>query len=146
MRVGFVGLGAMGSRIAGRMLTGGHDLVVYNRTRARAEPLLRRGATWRSNASEVAADAEVVFTMVSDPAALAAVTEGPAGILAGLRPGTVYVDLSTVSPAASRSLAERVREKGCFMLDAPVSGSPVTIDQGQLSFMVGGDPTVLDTV
>ncbi|HVB52929.1 MAG TPA: NAD(P)-dependent oxidoreductase [Candidatus Acidoferrales bacterium] len=146
MRIGFVGLGNMGSRIAGRMLEGGHELVVHNRTRAKAEPLIACGAQWRNSPREVAAEAEAVFTMVSEPAALAAVTDGPDGILAGIRGGSVYVDLSTVSPMVSRRLAERVREKGADMLDAPVSGSPVSIEEGKLSFMVGGKVEVLERV
>jgi 3-hydroxyisobutyrate dehydrogenase-like beta-hydroxyacid dehydrogenase len=146
MRVGFVGLGEMGGRIAARMLAGGHRLVVHNRTRAKAQPLLDAGADWAESPGAAAAGSEVVFTMLTDGAAVEAVVEGPGGILGGLEPGSVYVDMSTVAPALSRRLAEEVRRRGADMLDAPVSGSPVTIEQGRLSFMVGGDPATLERV
>src|SRR3954463_10408012 len=102
--IGFVGLGAMGSRIAGRLL--GSENAVYgtNRTRTKADPLVERGLIWRDSPRQVAEEAELVFSMVSDSAALESVTHGPDGILAGLRPGSVYVDMSTVSPLASREL------------------------------------------
>jgi 3-hydroxyisobutyrate dehydrogenase-like beta-hydroxyacid dehydrogenase len=93
-----------------------------------------------------AEQSDVVFSMVTDTQALAAVTEGPDGILAGLRPGKVYVDMSTVSPAASRALAERVAERGAVMLDAPVSGSVITLEQGKLSVIVGGDAATFEQV
>ncbi|WP_329543664.1 NAD(P)-dependent oxidoreductase [Streptomyces sp. NBC_01356] len=135
--IGFVGLGAMGSRIAGRLLD---DNQVYgtNRTAARASELIGRGMTWRSTPREVAAEAEVIFSMVTDDAALWAVTSGPDGILAGLAPGTVYVDMSTVSPQASRELAHRVQALGATLLDAPVSGSVTAAADGTLAVMVGG--------
>lgn len=135
--IGFVGLGSMGAPIAGRLLEGNH---VYgtNRTRARAAALIDRGLSWRDTPREVAAAADVVFSMVTDDAALAAVTSGPDGILAGLRPGAVYVDMSTVSPRASRELAGRVRAAGAAMLDAPVSGSVPAAESGTLAIMAGG--------
>src|ERR671922_191219 len=120
--VGFVGLGAMGGAIAGRLLAAGHELHGTNRTQAKAQPLIERGLTWHDTPREAAAAADV-FSMVSDDAALAAIATGPDGILAGLGPDKVYVDMSTVSPAASVELAARVRELGAWMLDAPVSGS-----------------------
>jgi 3-hydroxyisobutyrate dehydrogenase-like beta-hydroxyacid dehydrogenase len=138
--IGFVGLGAMGGRIAGRLLDSGHVVYGTNRTRGKADPLVERGLIWRDSPREVAEQAEVVFSMVTDTAALEAVTRGPSGILAGVRPGTVYVDMSTVSPAASRELAQRVRELDAVMLDAPVSGSVPAAEYGSLAIMVGGDP------
>jgi 3-hydroxyisobutyrate dehydrogenase-like beta-hydroxyacid dehydrogenase len=136
-RVGVVGLGGMGSRIAGRLLDGNR---VYgtNRTASRAAELIAAGMTWRGTPREVAAEAEVVLSMVTDDAALDAVTSGPDGILAGLAPGTVYVDMSTVSPRTSRELAHRVRAAGAVMLDAPVSGSVTAAADGTLAIMIGG--------
>ncbi|MDQ6778324.1 MAG: NAD(P)-dependent oxidoreductase [Actinomycetota bacterium] len=137
--IGFVGLGAMGSRTAGRLLDAGHRVYGTNRTAARAQPLLERGLIWLATPREVAASAGVVFSMVTDDDALKAIACGPDGILAGLEPGTVYVDMSTVSPRASRQLAERVRAHGAHMLDAPVSGSIPQAESGTLAIMVGGD-------
>ena len=104
------------------------------------------GCASRNTASDAAEQSDVVFSMVTNTEALAAVTEGPDGILAGLGPGKVYVDMSTVSPAASRALAERVAERGAAMLDAPVSGSVITLEQGRLSVIVGGDAAVFERV
>src|SRR5690242_6791102 len=128
--LGFVGLGAMGGGIARRLLAAGHALHGWNRTPVKAEPLIAQGLRWRHTPREVAERADVVFTMVTDTAALRAVTEGADGILAGLTAGTIYVDMSTVTPLASRELAERVRQAGADMLDAPVSGSIATLEQG----------------
>ncbi|HTD48666.1 MAG TPA: NAD(P)-dependent oxidoreductase [bacterium] len=146
MVVGFVGLGAMGGEMVRRLLAAGRKIVGYNRTRSKAQPLLDAGMGWRDSPRAVAEAATVIFTMVADTAALHAVTEGPGGILAGLGPGKIYVDTSTVSPAASRALAARVAERGARMLDAPVSGSTVTVREGRLSFMVGGEKAACDAV
>jgi len=137
--LGFVGLGVMGSRMVKRLLDAGHTVTGYNRTMSKAQWLLDLGMRWGETPRAVAEAADVIFTMVTDTSALRAVTEGPEGILAGLGPDKVYIDMSTVSPAASRELAARVREKGAQMLDAPVSGSVTTLEQGKLSIMVGGD-------
>jgi 3-hydroxyisobutyrate dehydrogenase-like beta-hydroxyacid dehydrogenase len=137
--IGFVGLGAMGGPIAGRLLDSGNDVYGTNRTRSKAEPLVERGLIWCDSPREVAERAEVVFSMVTDTAALEAITRGPDGILAGLRPGSVYVDMSTVSPDASRELAELVHELDATMLEAPVSGSVPAAEEGSLAIMVGGD-------
>jgi 3-hydroxyisobutyrate dehydrogenase-like beta-hydroxyacid dehydrogenase len=135
--IGFVGLGAMGSRIAGRLLDG-NQLYGTNRTASKASELTARGMAWRGTPREVAEQAEVIFSMVTDDAALEAVTSGPDGILAGLTPGTIYVDMSTVSPKASRELAQRVHTLGASMLDAPVSGSITAAEDGTLAIMAGG--------
>lgn len=137
--LGYVGLGVMGSAVTRRLLLAGHDVTVWNRTREKAEPLLEAGARWADSPREVAERSELVFTMVTNTAAVQAVTEGPDGILAGLGAGKVYVDMSTASPANTRALAERVAEVGAQMLDAPVSGTSITVDQGKVSIMVGGD-------
>ncbi len=150
--LGFVGLGVMGSRMVKRLLNAGHTVVGYNRTRSKAQWLLDAGMQWGDTPRAVAAAADVTFSMVTNTAALHAVTEGPDGLLAGLGPDKLYVDMSTVSPAASRELAGRVAAKGATMLDAPVSGSVITLEDGKLSIMVGGDaaafykvkPTLLD--
>jgi 3-hydroxyisobutyrate dehydrogenase-like beta-hydroxyacid dehydrogenase len=144
--LGFVGLGIMGGRIAGRLLDAGHHVSGYNRTKSKAVWLVERGLRLADTPREVAADADVVFTMVTDTSALLAVTEGKDGILAGLGPGKVYVDMSTVSPKLTRELAGNVDATGAAMLDAPVSGSVITLERGQLSIMVGGDAEVLDRV
>jgi 3-hydroxyisobutyrate dehydrogenase-like beta-hydroxyacid dehydrogenase len=137
--IGFVGLGVMGSRIARRLLDAGNELYGTNRTRSRAEPLIERGLQWRDTPRQVAAAVEVIFSMVTDDAALEAVASESDGILAGLRPGEVYVDMSTVSPRASRMVAGQVKSLGAQMLDAPVSGSIPQAESGTLAIMVGGD-------
>jgi 3-hydroxyisobutyrate dehydrogenase-like beta-hydroxyacid dehydrogenase len=135
--IGFVGLGAMGSRIAGRLLEG-NTLYGTNRTASRAGELIRQGMVWRGTPREVAEAAAVIFSMVTDDAALEAITSGPDGILAGLAPGTIYVDMSTVSPQASRRLAQRAGALGASMLDAPVSGSVTAAADGTLAIMASG--------
>jgi 3-hydroxyisobutyrate dehydrogenase-like beta-hydroxyacid dehydrogenase len=144
--LGFVGLGVMGGRIAARLLDAGHDVSGYNRTKSKASWLVERGLRLLDTPREVAAASEVVFTMVTDTAALLAVTEGDDGILAGLGPGKVYVDMSTVSPRLARELAASAAGTGAAMLDAPVSGSVSTLEKGQLSIMVGGEAEVLERV
>ena len=146
VEVGFVGLGVMGSGVARRLLEAGHTLTVWNRTREKAEPLLDAGAHWAETARDVAERSDIVFTMVTNTAAVKAVTEGADGILAGLAPGKVYVDMSTASPANTRALAEQVAAIGAQMLDAPVSGSVITLEEGKLSIMVGGDAEVFERV
>jgi 3-hydroxyisobutyrate dehydrogenase-like beta-hydroxyacid dehydrogenase len=142
----FVGLGAMGGRMAKRLLDAGHPVVGYNRTRARGQWLVDAGMREAGSPREAAGAAGVVFSMVTDTAALEAVTRGENGILAGLRPGAVYVEMSTVDPRATRALGAEVAARGATMLDAPVSGSVATLEAGQLSFMVGGDAAALDRV
>ncbi|HXV34349.1 MAG TPA: NAD(P)-dependent oxidoreductase [Gaiellaceae bacterium] len=137
--VGFVGLGVMGGGVTRRLLAAGHDVSGYNRSREKAAPLVELGLDLKDTPREVAEASDVVFSMVTNASALAAVTEGPDGILAGLGPGMVYVDMTTGTPEASRALAERVAELGAQMLDAPVSGSVSTLEEGRLSIMVGGD-------
>src|SRR6266516_7462661 len=144
MKVGFVGLGVMGSRIVKRLLDAGHEVGGYNRTKAKAEWLLPHGLALKDSPREVAGAAEFVLSMVSDTNALRAVTGGPDGVLAGLGDGQVYVDMSTVSPAFSRELAETVAQTGASMLDAPVSGSVITLERGELTIMVGGEAATFE--
>jgi 3-hydroxyisobutyrate dehydrogenase-like beta-hydroxyacid dehydrogenase len=134
----YIGLGTMGGRMAARLLSKGHSLTGYNRTRAKAEWLVDKGARLAETPKAAAAGADAIFVMVSDSAALEAVASGSDGLLAGLAPGKLLIDMSTVSPAVSRAVAARVRERGAEMVDAPVSGSVVTLEQGKLSMMVGG--------
>lgn len=142
--LGFVGLGAMGARMARRLLDARYGLLGYNRTASKAADLVRAGMTLAPSPREVAERAEAIFTMVTDDAALDSVTRGPQGVLAGLRPGAILIEMSTVSPAVIHRLAAEVAARGGALLDAPVSGSPATLEAGQLSFMVGGDPAVLE--
>jgi 3-hydroxyisobutyrate dehydrogenase-like beta-hydroxyacid dehydrogenase len=143
--VGFIGLGTMGGRVAGRLLDHGHELYGTDRTKDKAQALIDRGLQWRSSPREVAAAADVVFSMITDDAALEAITAGPDGILAGMAEGKVYVDMSTVSPRASRELAERVEATGARMLDAPVSGSVPQVESGTLAIFVGGSDEAFAT-
>jgi 3-hydroxyisobutyrate dehydrogenase-like beta-hydroxyacid dehydrogenase len=144
--LGYVGLGVMGGGVAKRLLDAGHTVTGWNRTREKAQWLLDAGMQWGESPREVAERSEIVFTMVTNTAAVRAVTEGPDGILAGLGPGKVYVDMSTQSPSGSRALAERVAELGAAMLDAPVSGSVITLEEGKLTIMVGGDASAYSRV
>lgn len=144
--LGFIGLGTMGGKMVRRLLNAGHTVTGYNRTRSRGDWLVDMGMLWGDTPRQVAEAADVTFTMVANTQALEAVTGGPDGVLAALEPGKVYIDMSTVSPAASRALSVQVRERGAQMLDAPVSGSAVTLDAGQLSVMVGGEYEVYEAM
>ena len=136
--LGFVGLGVMGGGIARRLLEAGHTVHGYNRTREKAAALEALGLVVEETPRAVAERADVVMSMVTNVKALRAIGEGPDGILPGLSPGKLWIEHSTASPAASRELAERVRELGADMVDAPVSGSVSTLEEGRLSIMVGG--------
>jgi 3-hydroxyisobutyrate dehydrogenase-like beta-hydroxyacid dehydrogenase len=138
MTLGFVGLGVMGGGAARRLIAAGHTVHGYNRTREKARPLQERGLRLEESPRAVAEAADVVFSMVTNVPALRAVADGDDGILAGLGPGKVWVDMTTAAPAVSRELAERARERGADMVDAPVSGSVSTLEEGRLSVMVGG--------
>ena len=138
-KLGFVGLGRMGGNMAARYLRAGYQVYGEARSREHAQQLLDAGLRWCQTPREVAEAAEIVFTSLPDDAALEDVASGSDGVLAGLEPGKTWVELSTVSPRASRALAERVRERGAVMLDAPVSGSVPQVEAGTLTIMVGGD-------
>src|ERR1700691_3880933 len=137
-KLGFIGLGVMGGNLVARLLEKGHTVTGYNRTKSKAKWLIDKGMAFAESPKGVALGSDVTFTMVTNAAALAAVTEGSEGLLPGRGPGGFYVDMSTVSPEASRALAAKVRERGADMIDAPVSGSVITLQQGKLSVMVGG--------
>ncbi len=137
-KLGYVGLGVMGGQMVARLLEKGHTVTGYNRTRARAEWLIEKGMKWAESPRAVCEAADVTLTMVTNSAALSEITEGPDGILAAMGKGKILVDMSTVSPEMSRAVAAKVRERGADMLDAPVSGSVITLQQGKLAVMVGG--------
>src|SRR5437660_3024733 len=144
--LGFVGLGVMGSEMVNRLLSKGHSVTGYNRTRSKAEWLIKKGMKWANTPREVVGTADITLSMVTNSAALDAVMNGPDGMLAGVRPGKIFVDMSTVSPAFSREIAAKVREKGGNMVDAPVSGSVITLQEGKLSVMVGGRKETFERV
>lgn len=141
MRVGFIGLGVMGSRMAGRLLEAGFNVMVYNRTPEKAAPLVERGARLAVTAAELAGEADVVCTCLSMPDDVIEVYTGEGGVLSAARPGTICLDFTTVGPNTSRFVARRANERGVAYLDAPVSGGPEGAEQGTLTIMVGGDRT-----
>jgi len=143
--LGYVGLGVMGGRMVKRLLDAGHTVTGYNRTKEKCAWLLEAGMRWADTPRQVAAAADITFSMVTDTRAVQAITQRRDGIIAGLGPGKIYVDMSTMSPGYSRELAEQVKECGAQMLDAPVSGSVITLEQGKLSIMVGGPEDAFQT-
>ena len=145
-RLAFVGLGAMGGRLAHRLLAAGHQVRGWNRTAAKARDLVTAGLKLAPSARAAAEGAEAVFTMVTDDAALRAITLGPDGVIAGLGSQAVLVEMSTVSPTVVRELAGPVTARGAALLDVPVSGSTITVEQGEASFMAGGDTAALERV
>ena len=146
VKLGFVGLGVMGGRMVQRLLAAGYSVTGYNRTKSKAQWLVDRGMKWADSPRAAAQASEIIFTMVANTEALHAVTGGAEGVLAGLSAGKIYVDMSTVSPAAIRATAQLVEAQGAQMLDAPVSGSSITLEEGKLSFMVGGTRETFEKV
>ena len=142
-RLGWIGTGVMGSSMCGHLLEAGYAVVVHSRTRERAESLLARGAVWAASAAEVAAEADVVFTMVGFPADVRQVVLGPDGALSRARPGTVLVDMTTSEPSLAREIEDAARARGVESIDAPVSGGDVGARNAALSIMVGGDPATV---
>jgi 3-hydroxyisobutyrate dehydrogenase-like beta-hydroxyacid dehydrogenase len=145
-KLGFVGLGVMGSQMVNRLLEKGHTVTGYNRTQAKARWLIDKGMSWADSPRAVAEASDITFAMVTNAAAIAAVTDGPDGIIAGLGAGKYFIDMSTVSPEVSRATAAKVRAKGADMVDAPVSGSVITLQEGKLSVMVGGRKETFERV
>jgi 3-hydroxyisobutyrate dehydrogenase-like beta-hydroxyacid dehydrogenase len=145
-KVGFVGLGVMGSRMAERLLSKGHTVTGHNRPRQKAQWLIDKGMKWADSPRAVAEASDVTMAMVTNSDALRAIANGPDGIIAGLTAGKTFVDISTVSPATSREIAAKVREKGADMVDSPVSGSVVTLVEGKLTLMVGGRKETFERV
>jgi 3-hydroxyisobutyrate dehydrogenase-like beta-hydroxyacid dehydrogenase len=144
VNLGFVGLGAMGQLIVPRLIAAGHRVTGWNRSRDKAEPLIAAGMVFADSPRAVAQASEIVFSIVTDANAVRAVALGPDGIVSGLAPGGIYLDMSTVDPDASRAVAVEFHKSGAFMLDAPISGSPVTVKAGQASVMVGGDEAAFE--
>jgi 2-hydroxy-3-oxopropionate reductase len=142
LAVGFIGLGIMGLPMATNLLQAGHRLAVNTRTRSRAESLLEAGAAWAAEPSEVARRSDVVITMLPDSPDVAAVVDGEAGLLAGARAGTTWIDMSSISPSVAKRLADRAAEHGVDCLDAPVSGGEIAAVSGSLTIMVGGPEAV----
>lgn len=146
MQIGFIGLGAMGAIIVQRLMAAGHSVSGWNRSRAKAEALIKAGRRWAGTPREVAAQSEFVFSIVTDADAVKAVALGVDGIVAGMKPDGVYLDMSTIAPESSRAIAAEFAKAGLTMLDAPISGSPVTLLQGNASTMVGGDKAAYQRV
>ncbi len=146
MRIGFIGIGNMGSEMARHLLAAGHTLTTYarsDRSRARANDL---GLGIADTPAEVAADSEVVFTIVTAGSDVEAVTLGPLGIVQGAKPGSIHVDMSTISPAVTRRVAEQLRARDIAMLDAPVSGGVAAAQTASLTFFVGGEAAIFEKV
>jgi 3-hydroxyisobutyrate dehydrogenase-like beta-hydroxyacid dehydrogenase len=146
MNLGFAGLGVMGQGIVPRLMAAGHAVTGWNRNRDKAAALIAQGMAFADTPRALAQRSEIVFSCVTDGAAVRAVALGVDGIIAGLRPGGIYLDMSTIAPEVSRSVAAEFADKGLTMLDAPISGSPVTLAQGTASVMVGGDKAAFEKV
>ncbi len=142
--VGFIGLGIMGLPMAGHILKAGYSLTVYNRTRSKTRSLEAEGAAVAASPREVAANSRMIITMVSDSPDVQEVVAGPEGVLKGIRPGSVVMDMSTISPQVERDLDRQLREKGCALVDAPVSGGDVGAQNATLAIMAGGDREAFD--
>lgn len=146
MKLAYIGLGTMGAPMAANLLEAGFDVTVHNRTRSKEEALAAQGAKRADSPQAAAADADVVMINVSDTADVEAVVLGESGALHGMKAGSILIDFSTISPAATRRVAETLAERDIHMLDAPVSGGSEGAEKGTLSIMVGGDKAVLDKV
>ncbi len=146
MDIGFVGLGAMGAGIVPRLMAAGHTVTGWNRSKDKAELLIKSGMRFAATPRAAAAACDIVFSIVTDAAAVRAVALGADGIIAGLKPAGIYIDMSTIEPDASRAVSSEFAQKGFAMLDAPISGSLVTLAQGNASLMVGGDKAAFERV
>ena len=138
-KIGFIGLGIMGHPMAKNLIEAGYDLVLYNRTREKAEELAGEGAEAAGSPREVAEKSDIIITMLPDSPQVREVVSGESGVLEGIKEGSLVVDMSTISPVVTEELAAEIKEKGATMLDAPVSGGDVGAEEGTLSIMVGGD-------
>jgi 3-hydroxyisobutyrate dehydrogenase-like beta-hydroxyacid dehydrogenase len=144
MNIGFIGLGAMGALIVPRLMEAGHTVTGWNRSRAKAEPLIAAGMKFADSPRAVAEQSEMVFSCITDAKGVMTVALGPDGIVSGIRKGAIYIDMSTIDPDSSRAVAAEFAKAGAFMLDGPISGSPVTVKAGQASVMVGGDEAAFE--
>lgn len=145
-RIGWIGTGVMGSSMCGHLLAAGYRVILHSRTKAKAQPLLDLGAMWAENQRAVAAESDILFTMVGFPQDVRTVYFGETGVFAGAQPDTVLIDMTTTDPALSREIAERATGKGLFAIDAPVSGGDVGARNAALSIMVGGDRAAMQAV
>jgi len=143
-RIGFIGLGLMGQPISRRLLEAGHPLTVWNRTAEKGKDLLAAGACWGTSPKAVAQASDIVITMVTDSAASEAVSCGAGGVLEGAHPGLILIDMSSIAPEISRSIAKRAKSSGVPILDAPVTGNPKVASEGKLGIMVGGPKETFD--
>lgn len=146
MKIGFVGLGDMGRAIVPRLVAAGHIVTGWNRTKEKAAPMFKLGMLWANTPREVAFESEIVFSMVTDSAAVRSLALGENGIIAGLRKDAVYLDMSTIDPDASRAVAAEFTKAGLTMMDAPISGTTLTLSKGTASLMVGGDKAAFERV
>jgi len=138
MNIGFVGLGDMGKGIVPRLITAGYSVTGWNRSLGKSDELIEMGMAWGETPAAVAANSDIIFSCVTDSAAIKAVALGDNGIIEGISEDSLYLDISTISPTVSREIGAAFRVKGRTMMDAPISGSPVTLEQGKASIMVGG--------
>lgn len=145
-KIGWIGTGVMGAAMLNRLQQEGYQVIVYNRTKARAQPLIEQGAVWAESPKAVAGQAEVIFTIVGFPEDVREVYFGEQGILAGTREGAILVDMTTTEPSLAQEIYREAKEKGAAAVDAPVSGGDVGAKNGALSIMVGGDQGVVDQV
>lgn len=146
MELGFVGLGAMGQLIVPRLMAAGHEVTGWNRSRDKAEPLIAQGMKWADTPRAVAAQSDIVFSIVTDAKAVKACALGDDGIVSGIKKGAIYIDMSTIEPDESRAVAVEFKKRGATMLDGPISGSPVTVTAGNASVMIGGDEEAFERV
>src|SRR5687768_14509827 len=144
MNLGLVGLGVMGQGIVPRLMAAGHAVTGWNRNKDKAQPLIAAGMSWGDSPRAVAKRSKIVFSCVTDGAAVRSVALGDDGVITGLKPGGIYIDMSTIAPDVSRGVSAEFAKKGLVMLDAPISGSPVTLAQGNASVMVGGDKVAIE--
>src|SRR5437773_4382285 len=145
-KIGFIGLGIMGKPMATNLMKAGYPLVVYNRTASKAQELVQAGAQQAGSPQEVAEHSHIIITMVSDSPEVEEVILGPKGVIEGLKAGSVVIDMSSISPVVTQSIAVELSKKGATMLDAPVSGGETGAINGTLSIMVGGDKEVFNEV
>ena len=146
MQVGFAGLGDMGQAIVPRLLAAGHTVIGWNRTKPKAEPLFTLGMLWADSPRQMAAESEVVFSIVTDSEAVKSLALAENGVIAGLRKDAVYLDMSTIDPKASREVGAEFAKAGKIMMDAPISGTTLTVRNGNASLMVGGDKDAFERV
>jgi len=145
-KIGWVGLGNMGTPMSTNLVKAGHEVTVWNRTKSKADPVLAAGAKWGDSPKAVTTGADVIFTMISDGPTLHAVTLGAGGILEALKAGQILVDMSTVSPAESAKVNEAVEAKGAKFIRAPVTGSTVLATNATLGILASGDKAAYDKV